>query len=356
MKISAILDGPFRVMHWEEYADRIEGYARADGLALWEQAEVERFNREHAEVMSWMTAVDRDLRSAAIKALGPNPSVIWTHLIGAIVIATWDAARRAAGEPDLCVGGSTRMRQDYPCSSLGNAMAVYEGGMPSLGRMTASVQDGGSDKQNDPLFERWRGYQVERARMLNNGRSTGHDAEGKRRGGFLPVEFTPAVQTKTGTSRAPNEGAAVLFLSVDAAFDEAWSQFVASELAEGNDLERQWPGVSIEGVRISERLLLSHVAYGDWVTVSSRERVGGEKGKGGRGRNQRKLERMTMGAMAAWAIERGDPDSVQAIIKRVQRYRTCLENALRKRELIPPKQRRERRANTAPAPSITPWS
>src|ERR1700744_1349665 len=76
---------------------RWERFTRADGLERWTAEQDEALERDVAETPRRIQGLDQGLRSVARAALGANPSPAWRTILGALVVAAWDSARRMSG-------------------------------------------------------------------------------------------------------------------------------------------------------------------------------------------------------------------------------------------------------------------
>jgi hypothetical protein len=118
---------------WEGLEDFVPvDYARADGLERWVEAADAKLDADRKSTLNRITILDGPLRAAALDALGPDPSPFWVSLIGALVLSTWDMARRLSGMPELCVIGK-RKPEGFPFANLHEALTFYEYGRPSGG-------------------------------------------------------------------------------------------------------------------------------------------------------------------------------------------------------------------------------
>lgn len=118
---------------WEGLEDFVPvDYARADGLERWVEAADAKLDADRKSTLNRITVLDGPLRAAALDALGPDPSPFWVALIGALVLSTWDMARRLSGMPELCVIGKKKP-DGFPFANLHEALTFYEYGRPSGG-------------------------------------------------------------------------------------------------------------------------------------------------------------------------------------------------------------------------------
>jgi hypothetical protein len=122
--------------NWEALARRSpakwDRFTRADGLERWTAEQDDALERDVAETTRRIQGLDQGLRPIALAALGANPSPAWRTILGALVVAAWDSARRMSGQRDACVGQVLEThRAPFPNLTAALEYAIYR--QPVLG-------------------------------------------------------------------------------------------------------------------------------------------------------------------------------------------------------------------------------
>lgn len=218
---------------WAEAAERAGHswgrYARSDALEHRIAQLDAELDAQVAATTDTIVGLTERVPEVAKRAMGQDPSPAWAILVGALVVAAWDHARRLGGYGDAVVA---RSGPKGPCrfGSVGAALAfaVYSEHRLGIGPgpwvpVESDTRGGGKVREYrlDVADDREE-HVRERQRVLMRGRLV--PAGGRRRkrsalerallehlddatgvtrapsGGFLPVEFMPAQQSRSGST------------------------------------------------------------------------------------------------------------------------------------------------------------
>lgn len=292
---------PTGPQNWEGLEDSFFDYTRADGLEDWIAAADRKLDEDRKSTISRITILDGPVRQAALEALGSNPDPFWISLIGALVLSTWDMARRLSGMPELCVIGKKKP-DGFPFANLHEALTFYQYGHPG--------DLGGGAPQPAVALDR--------------------DEDLQLRGLFKSygIDTVPCKPTHIGGRYPRGLGQLDLWLSVDGAIDAGMREMAHPDAF----------------------IWLQKFHVGETMRVSKKKKLGDVSE---RWRQQWAPVKRTAAELAA---AEGLPEHVvREALKQVRRRVT---DALVARELIPPPQKQATRARRPrPSSPLTPeWT
>lgn len=306
-------NAPSGPQNWEDFADQVDDrYARNGGLDELVAVLGGEYDRDAAEAARQCGRLNDlcagALRDAYFDARAAGASFD-EGLLAALGIACWNHARRLGGEPDMV--GEVRKARDGSRPPFGSIASAW-GFALETSYLTLGAGPLGSVIAETSELARAVGRAAERV-----GRARGVAWDGADVGGFLPIEWMASSPTHVGGSGAKNEGAITLREDVVASIARA--------------------------VPAQDRLGLELVVLGE------EQRVPRAREQGNRFRSRAQFERVRLtmrdAARVVWAVEqeawkRGhdgavEPQSEEAIRKRIERAKDALQLELERRELIP---------------------